>query len=1239
MHRRGDQLILSATDLVGFLHCGHLTNLEIAALNGQVHKPIQREDPEVQLLQRRGGAHEQRYIEHLELRENRTVVRLAADWDRPYEERAAETEAFMREGVDVIYQATVFDGRWVGHPDFLLRTKGRPTNPADSPSPSDLIHKSDSGVQVALQTPPSPGGQTGLGWEWHYEVADTKLAHSAKASALLQIASYVEQIERIQGVRPELAYVVTGGAESKPHPFRTAEMMAYYRRAKRDLEEYLTAKPGIPTWPIHRDTSYPDPVDHCAVCKWFPAYCLPQWRTDDALPLIAGISRGQREVLVTNGVMARGNLAVLERPFEFTDELKRAQDESMWRTREQARLQVASTQQHKVLYELLDPEQDATGALVADRGLSALPPPSEGDLFFDIEGDPFAFWEGLEYLFGVWERPQGLGLVDDGYRAIWSYDESAAAFTRDGEKQAFRKIMAVFMERLAAYPDMHIYHYAPYEPTALKRLAGRHAMLEEELDTLLRKRVFVDLYRVVRQGVRVGAESYSIKKLEPLYGYNREIELRDANSSIVEFEQVLEIGDPDGSLKEQIRLYNRDDCISTERLRDWLEQRRPEARRQFGYELPRPAEPVDKPPEDFTARQAALVALSERLTASIPEDQTRQTDSDRATWLLRHLLDWHRRENKAAWWRYYELLSLSEDDLFEEVEPIAHLEFVERIERSGRGVSTDDWRYRFPPQEHKIKPKVEVHDPEAEEGSTKTGSVAAVDDDARTVDIRRPKTWDGRHPESIVPLDIYRVPAQQEALMRIGNWVADNGMASTSTEWQAARDLLLRHAPRAGQLVDAELAGPGESGAQAAVRLATQLAGTTLAIQGPPGSGKSTIGAEMIVELVRAGKCVGVTANSHKVINNLLEKVGRAAAERTPPVEVRAMHKVDNDDEFKDGFAKCVKDNDKVDVALAGTEVDVVGGTAWLWSRDDVSGLIDTLFVDEAGQMSLANVVAMSGSARNIVLLGDPQQLEQPIHGSHPPGAEKSALGHLLGDAETIDPRYGIFFEKTWRLHPALCQFTSELFYEGRLEPIDGLATQEVLEGPWAGSGLRWVEVLGEGNTNESVTEADAVVRIVSELVGRPWRNRRGDVQPLTQRDILIVSPFNSHRILIDGLLGAAGFSDVAVGTVDKFQGQEAPVSIYTMATSRPEDAPRGMAFLYSLNRLNVATSRAQALAIVVASPALLKVVPRTPAQLRMANGLAAFVEAAAADALRPYIEEPLPPTAAITDLVSTSGV
>ena len=1118
MQRRDGQLIVSATDLVGFLECGHLTLLDRAMVAGLVAKPDRGDDPALELLRWRGGEHEKRYIALLR-ESNRKITDLSGNDGLSYQERAAATEEAMRRGDDVIYQATVFDGRWVGHPDFLLRVPGA----------------------------------SGLG-DWHYEVADTKLAHVAKASALIQIASYVEQIERIQGVRPERVYVVTGGAVIDVKPFRTADMMAYFRRAKARFEAVLAEE-------LDMKSSYPDPVEHCAVCRWYYAECRPTWRRDDALPIVANISRKQRTELRMLGIDTRRGLA-------------RSDVQGFDVVKEQARLQAESEDAGVLKWELLD------GSREVNRGLSALPPPSEFDLFFDFEGDPFAFWEGLEYLFGIWD-----GAV---YRPFW-------AMNRTEEKEQFMTVMDWFHSHWREHPQMHIYHYGAYEPSRLKTLAGRHATRQDELDELLTAEVFVDLYRVVRQGVRVGSERYSIKNLEPLYGFTRTIELRDANSSIVEFEKMLEIGDPSGELQALIAGYNRDDCVSTEKLRDWLEERRFDAARQFGGELPRPRVAVAKEEKEPTDWEVRLAGATDRLSPD-PDNQ-----------LLINLLDWHRREEKASWWRFFELLTLSDDDLFNEPEPIGRLRYEGVLGETKGGKVVH--RYSFDAQEHKVGNRSQLYNPHLQGFDGKLGG-HKIDKDNLTLDITQPPEWDGRSLTSVVPKDRIPKEAQQDSLLRVADWVAEQGIASEHGGYRAVRDLLLRHAPRVAGREGA--VRDGEPGREKALRLAPLLDATTLAIQGPPGSGKTTTGTQMILELVAAGRRVGITGPSHKVVSNLLIKVCWAA-ERSG-VSLKALQKCDGEDGTDHPLVTLTKDNGKHDKLMADEAYRVIAGTTWLWAREQMAGSVDTLFVDEAGQVALANVVAAGGAARNIVLLGDPQQLDQVLQGSHPPGAEKSALGHFLADAKVIDARQGVFLEKTHRMHPAITAFTSQQFYEGDLGSDAGLEAQRVLgSDELAGSGLRWVGVVHDGNTNASLEEAREVARIVRLLVGREWVNRDGERAALRGRDIVIVSPFNAHRLLVGAELARLGLVDDTplVGTVDKFQGQEAPISVFTMATSRPEDAPRGLDFLFSLNRLNVATSRARALAIVVASPRLLDAVAHSPDQLRMVNALGAALEMA----------------------------
>ena len=513
--------VYAATDLVAYLACEHLTALERAAMAGLVNRPM-RDDPELDVIRIRGFEHEQHYLAELEAADRR-VRRIELDGSieddgQRLRAAAAETIDAMASGADVVYQATFFDGTWRGHADFLLR----------------------------VESPDRPS----VWGPYHYEVADTKLARHVKGSAILQICSYVDQLERLQGVRPEWLHVALGGSAHAVERLRVDDFMAYYR-STRDRFLAAVAAETPPAFPP--PDTYPEPVDHCEVCRW-AAECAARRRSDDHLSLVAGISRRQRRALSERGVGTLEGLGDLALPME--PRLEGTSEGALTRVREQARIQLEGRREQRLKYELLVPPPG--DPYEAERGLATLPPPSTGDLFFDIEGDPYAFDDGLDYLFGVLD-------TDGAFLAFWSRDDSGE-FSLQGERAAFEAFIDHVMARLDVDPAMHVYHYAPYEPTALKRLMGRYGTREAEVDRLLRDGVLVDLLRAVRQSLRASVESYSIKKMEAFYGFTREIDLRDAGSSIVAFETWLQLGEgerPGSEILERIERYNRDDVVPT----------------------------------------------------------------------------------------------------------------------------------------------------------------------------------------------------------------------------------------------------------------------------------------------------------------------------------------------------------------------------------------------------------------------------------------------------------------------------------------------------------------------------------------------------------------------------------------------------------------------------------------------------------------------------------------------------
>ncbi len=1140
MLRRDHELILSASDLSNFLGCRHRTALDMAAAFGTRKRPYYH-DPLLEALKQRGIEHEKKYVESLRAQVE-TMVELGRTTN--VDEHVAMTLEAMRKGSEIIVQGALRDGQWFGYPDVMMRVE-RPS---------------------------------ALG-EWSYEISDTKLARETKAGTILQLGLYSEMLAAAQGARPEKFYVVTPDPITPVHTFRVDDYAAYFRL----IRAQMLATVALPYGDV-ATANYPDPVDHCEVCAWI-GDCSAKRRADDHLSLVAGITRMQRRELEAQSITTLTGLAHLPDPIPF--KLRRGSVATYVRVREQARLQLESRDKNPPLHELLNVEPE--------KGLCRLPDPSPGDLFVDLEGDPFAAEGGREYLFGV--------VMPDGkYRARWALTERA-------EREAFEWLMDLIVETARDHPGMHVYHYAPYEPAAFKRLMGRYATRERELDIMLRAGRFVDLYAVVRQGLRAGIERYSIKDLEPLYDFTRSIELLDATRSLKLIEKGLELGVPDSVPAEVLGIvegYNRDDCVSTQRLRDWLEGLR-QGLVSEGTEVPRPSLRDGEAPAEIDERAKKVEVLRERLLTGIPEARSERSDEEQGRWLLAYMLDYHRREDRASWWEYYRLCELPEEDLYDEREAIAGMQFVRRVENvlhrtTARRTGAVIDRYSYPAQEMEIDrgDKVRLQDQRT------FGEVTEADRADRTIDVRKGRACAETHPSAMFAFSHVPSGAMEDALFRIGESVA-----ARNTAYGATRALLARDKPK---LESGSFGVMGdETPSECALRIVGDLDRTVLPVQGPPGAGKTYCGAQMICELVRQGKRVGVTATSHKVIRNLLNEVAKRADESATPV--RLGHKCD-EEPSESPRVKVLLKNEAALEAIRSGEVNVLGGTAWLWSPADFTSAVDVLFVDEAGQMALANVLAVSQAANSLVLLGDPQQLEQPRKGSHPDGVDMSALGHILGDHQTIPADRGIFLPETWRLAPSICAFTSELFYEGRLTSRAGLERQRIVgvDGlPERGLGL--IPVDHDGNRNYSQEEIDVIADLVARFTSRGarWMDADGSEQVLRGSDVLVVSPYNAQVSRLSERLAGTG---ARVGTVDKFQGQQAPVVIYSMATSSPEDAPRGMEFLYSLNRLNVATSRARCLAVLVASPRLLEAECRSPRQMKLANGLCRFRELAVQSAI-----------------------
>lgn len=1101
MHRFGNQLIYAPSDLGNFVACEHLTQLDLNAALGQSARP-NSSNAYVDLIARKGEEHERNYLEALRADGN-GISEIGLGGERDFSAAAQTTADAMRAGSKYIYQAVFLTGDWHGIADFLER----------------------------IDRPSSLGN-------WSYQVLDTKLARHPRPEHALQLCFYSHAVEQIQGIAPEMAYVVLGTRER--FPIRITNVSAYFRRLQYRFRQAITA----------RVQTAPYPCDHCLMCV-YQSICDAKWEREDHLVRVAGIRHDQVNRLVTGGLTTLTALAQA-RPDTRVAKIPGATFEAL---HNQAALQFESQRVSKIVYLELPVEEG--------RGFAALPQRSKGDIILDLEGHPFFEpARGLTFLFGI--------LTIDGdtpqYQPFWAHDFA-------GEHRAFEAFVDFVHARLQRFQDLHVYHYGAYEQSAIKQLMGLYATRESEIDDLLRRKIFVNLYSIFRQALRAGVSSYSLKKLEPLFEFTRAATVRSGMEAIVDYEHWRE--SQDDKFLGQIAAYNEEDCRATLALLDWLHKLRPSE--LTWPELPQPREVSEEAAEALDARQRLRENL---LKGAEPGDYR---------WLAGELLEYHRREARPGWWWYFERCGMTPEELVEDAESIGSLEPEENaiaIPRKKSLIHT----LRFPPQDHKLAPG-SVHDPATGKSA---GEILEIDDTTGTLTLRRgPKLAGTVLPAALIPGGPYDDTQQRMALFRIADSIYKEEARYPALEAVLKREPpRIRGFPAGGRIhtVDVEEMKSRALG----------LDSSYLFIQGPPGAGKTWAGARLIAHLLENGKRVGVAAQSHKAIHNLLNEIEKFA--RETGLHFCGLKKSSADNPESVYESEFIKSEPQFNCIIeAGNRVQLLAGTAWLFSRHELDRSLDYLMIDEAGQVSLADALAMGTSGRNLVLLGDPLQLAQVSQGIHPQRSGSSVLEHLLGDAPTIPEDRGIFLEKSYRMHPDVCSFISEIVYAGRLHSDDS-ATRRTTS---SGTGIRFVPVEHDGNRTASDEEVVEITKLIAELRQGTFTDSDGSTRSLREDDFMVVAPYNAQvRRLRAGLP-----TGVRVGTVDKFQGQQAPVVFFSMATSSGEDVPRNLAFLFSRNRLNVAISRAQCLAYLVCSPRLLEARCNSIEDMELVNALCRLAE------------------------------
>ncbi|MDE0119000.1 MAG: TM0106 family RecB-like putative nuclease [Bdellovibrionales bacterium] len=1205
MHFNNDKITFSPSDIVRFFEsefASYMDHFEkVASEEKQKELGVHRDpfDPLLDLIRNMGNQHEEDIIQKME--QSTSVLRIEKD-NRT--EAIQKTLLALKAGENKIYQAAIGNDTLFGYADLLVKEKGH----------SEL-------------------------GDYYYVPYDFKIARHPKPTALIQLCCYCDILQSIQGVLPPSFVVVT--KDKKSHFFKTTSFFYFYQLLKKSFLHYHScfSKDRIPI------------PDKMAEHRDWSIFARKRQHVLDDISLVAGLRSSHCTILRRAGINKLSELPYLKKDNSSIKGIPKITLEVL---KDQARMQLASVGQDTPKFKVLSHSGER-------QSLEMLPPASPFDVFFDMEGYPLLGSDGLEYLYGnaVNEDPK--------YICFWATKE-------DEEVYAFKKWLKWVYERWQKNPSLHIYHYGHYEPSTIKKLMGKYGAGEEEIDTLLRNKVFVDLHRVVTQGLRVGTFSYSLKEVEQLYYGKRNTCIKSGGQAAFYFFNFLNTSDKKegSSFLEKIKSYNRDDCFSTKELCKFLwdlqkkegikyiasftkdqekEYRRsdikPNGFENSGFKglaanrkEPKSDEKIIPSGYKESCQEKAQVLLNlvPVQKRTWPLSQMKGEEHLYTAALLAHLLEFHIREDKPGWWDYFSRLDMNEEEMLEDKNTLTLCRWA---------ASQDN--------KHKIQFEKE------QEVGFKEGDKLIVlentDNIKDTYTVWRLYLIEGfiylkpngknklpkEKPFTLVPEknDFYKKNLFQSLLKTAYGFLPEAPYFGLK---KCIYDLLLRKAPDLnpkGVVYTSLLEGLPEEEInkqtntsntiktsphkkplilnkdnllKEASHQVLSLNNSLLCIQGPPGSGKTYTAAHVILHLIKNGKRVGVTANSHKAISNVLKMV----FEQNNSKWVFQCQKVKNSREGTDEKSflypwsvELVKSNE------IKSSTQLVGGTTFFFSRAEEESSYDYLFVDEASQVSLANIVAAARATDNIILLGDQNQLDQPIQACHPGESGHSALTYYTDGKTTISDDKGIFLPVSYRMHPSLCRFISDYFYNGELKnhpttdhqkillPRSGLEVSRPVktnttESPLRASrpakaeiqtpslisglpesGLCFIPVEHSGNVHASIEEAEVISLLYKELLNSKWINRESQIAPITKKDILIVAPYNFQVACIEKVLSIKG---ARVASVDKFQGQEAPVCILSLAASTIQDAPRGISFLLNKNRLNVALSRARCLSIIVGS-------------------------------------------------------
>lgn len=1160
-----DTYSYSASDLILYMRspfASWMSRLEID--KPELMTGIEKEkDPMAPLLAQKGDQHESSYLTQLiEMYGADNVTQIARN-----EHAAASTIKAMQAGFQVIVQAYLHRDNFEGYADFLIRQQG----------------------------------SSNLG-DYYYQVWDTKLAKSTKPYFIIQLCCYNWMLETIQGKLPEETVIVLGDKQQDRH--RLAAYYSYFLNLK---QQFLNDQECFDS------TDRPDPALSSDYGVW-GKYAKQLLQQSDSLALVANIRKSQIKKLQDAGISSLSELANADTP-----KITGIASGTLSKLQAQAAIQLASRGKDKPLFKILSTDNG--------KGLSALPPESNLDVYFDIEGHPLVDG-GLEYLWGVSyhdkQAPQGKAYA---FKDWWAH-------TQAQEKLAFEGFIDWVYQRWQQDPTMHIYHYASYEITAITKLSSREHTRETQTAELLKAGVFIDLYKIVKSGLLIGEPKYSIKNVEHLYRDKRTTDVANGGESVVFYEHWREQGGIEKWAQQgesyqfptnvafnthgahayppkghqywlinrdnfdwtqwpelnDIRSYNIDDCESTLELAIWLRAQQSVNNISFSLGVTENAEVIEKTDKQLEneEKRQALIQRQQRLIDQFENDPALKADSEAK--LLVSLIHFYDRERKPKIFSYFQRLEKTDEELLDNDTVIFDLSLTTQQEIEGKIHCVAVYSASQPIRKDKIATAT------INGTSAKVSKITFQDIGDQLSEISFIINPDQQDALQQIPLTLFGDEA------RINTDTLENRLCEITESYFESRELpklletVINQAnPRFTKQqpllpVTRQQYPNNDDYLNAIIAAVKAIDESCLCIQGPPGAGKTYTAKNVIKALVQEGKRIGIMSNSHAAIMNLLlplitelpetniTKVGGYGAQK----DFKAEFDLDGFQNFE--YRNSMKFTNKKPYQ----QFQIIGATVYAFAIEvSYESPVDYLFVDEASQVALANLIAVSGAAKNVILMGDQMQLEQPIQGSHPDESGQSALEFMLQDHAVIPDEKGIFLERTYRMHPDVCQPLSEVVYEGKLQADeDNIHQAIIIPEPkliTKKNGILSIPVEHEGNVSSSIEEVMVVQQLIDELKTGTFIDKSQQEKPITDADILVVAPYNMQVNLLKEKLG----DSIKVGTIDKFQGQEAPVVIISMAVSDLEDSPRGLDFIFDINRLNVGVSRAKALAIIVSNAVL----------------------------------------------------